>query len=181
MEQQIEEHLPKYRVRPRFQVATSFTLEQLVEKIKISLAKENTPCKGWIHISGHGKLLIPRKHQHYWSPQLSLTIEAVEEGSLLRGLYGPRESVWTLFMFFYFLIAFATVIISIIGLSNLYLGKPGLVLWLVPILILIFLTLFLVAFFGQKLGHDEMVTLHHFLEDATGLIIDEEHQVEVKK
>ncbi len=179
MNQNVEEHLPAYKVRPRFQVATSFSLEQLVEKIQTGLEKEGATCKGWVHKSGYGKLLIHQEDQHYWSPQLSLTLEEAGKGSLLRGVYGPRESVWTMFMFFYFLIAFATVVITIIGLSNVFLGKPGLVLWLVPFLILTFLTLFLVAYIGQKLGHDQMVTLHQFLEETTDLIIDEEHQVEL--
>lgn len=172
-----KEHLPAYRIRPRFRVATDFTSAQLVEKIKSSLDQKNAPCNGWVHISGHGKLFILLEDQHYWSPQLSLTIEQTENGSQLSGLYGPRESVWTMFMFFYFIIAFATVIVSVIGGSNLYLGKSGLVIWLVPLLLLIFLSLFLVAFIGQKLGHDQMVILHQFLEKSTGLVIDEAHQV----
>ncbi len=178
MNQDVEEHLPAYKIRPRFRVATSFSFEQLVAKIQNGLEKEGATCKGWIHISGYGKLLIHEVDQHYWSPQLSLTLEESGKGSLISGVYGPRESVWTMFMFIYFLIAFVTVVIAIIGLSNIFLGKPGLILWLVPFLILSFLTLFLVAFIGQKLGHDQMVTLHQFLEETTGLLIDEEHQVE---
>jgi len=178
MDQNVAEHLPAYKIRPRFRVATSFSLEQLVEKIQTDLEKENASCKGWIHISGYGKLLIHEVDQHYWSPQLSLTLVESGKGSLLSGVYGPRESVWTMFMFIYFLIAFATLVISIIGLSNIFLGKSGLILWLVPFLILTFLSLFLVAFIGQKLGHEQMVILHQFLEKSTGLIIDEEHQVE---
>jgi hypothetical protein len=179
MNQYIKEHLPTCKVRPRFQVATSFSLEQLVEKIQTGLGKEGALCKGWVHISGYGKLLIHQEDQHYWSPQLSLTLEKSGKGSILHGVYDPREAVWTMFMFIYFVIAFATVIISIIGISNLFLGKPGLVLWLVPFLILTFLTLFLFAFIGQRLGHDQMITLHQFLEETTDLIIDEEYQVEV--
>ncbi len=179
MNQNVEEHLPAYKVRPRFQVATSYSLEELVEKIQSGLDKEDAPCKGWVHMSGYGKLLIHKEDQHYWSPQLSLTLEEAGKGSLIRGVYGPREAVWTMFMFIYFVIAFAAVIISIIGMSNLFLGKPGLILWLVPFLILTFLTLFLVAFIGQRLGRDQMVTLHNFLEETTDLVIDEEHQIEV--
>lgn len=167
-----DEHLPPYKVRPRFKIATPFSTEQLVEKIKSGLEKTDAPCQGWVHVAGYGKIFLPKEDQHYWSPQLSLTLEESPEGCLLSGLYGPREAVWTMFMFFYFVIAFAVVVVTGIGFSNLYLGKPGLVLWLVPILVLIFCSLFLVAYAGQKLGHDEMLTLHNFLEESTGLEID---------
>ena len=67
MDQNVEEHLPAYKVRPRFQVATSFSLELLVEEIQTGLEKEGAPCKGWVHVSGYGKLLIHKEDQHYWS------------------------------------------------------------------------------------------------------------------
>jgi hypothetical protein len=107
-----------------------------------------------------------KEHQHYWSPQLTLNIEEAEAGSLVRGLYGPRPSVWTMFIFFYSFIGFATMILSLIGLSLLSLDKDATILWLVPVLILLFMTLYLVAYLGQKFGQRQMIYLHHFLEEC---------------
>ena len=174
MSQPNEDHLPHFRVRPRFQIETPHSIETLVEKIKTGLDKEDSKCNGWVNPTGYGVLFLPQEEQHYWSPQLSLTFEKLENGSLLRGLYGPRPAVWTMFIFFYFVIAFAALILTVIGFSNMYLGKSALILWLVPVLILTFCTLFLVAYLGQKLGHKQMVTLHHFMEESTGLVIQEE-------
>ncbi|MEL6925713.1 MAG: hypothetical protein AAFO94_16835, partial [Bacteroidota bacterium] len=95
---------------------------------------------------------------------LSIAIEPEETGSLLRGLYGPKPAVWTMFVFFYALVGFAVVVVSVIGFANLSIDKSGAILWLVPVLLLIFLSLYLVAYFGQRLGHDQMLTIHHFLE-----------------
>ena len=171
-----EDHLPPYRVRPRFQV-TSPDLPAVVEdKIREGLSEADAPCLGKVY-SGYVSLQLPLEEQHYWSPRLTVTLEELEEGgSLVRGLYGPRPAVWTMFVFFYSLIGFALVIVSIIGFANLSLDKSGAILWLVPILVLAFLSLYLVAYFGQKKGHDEMVVLHTFLEANTGLNIDREHQ-----
>ena len=170
-----EDHLPPYRVRPRFQVLSSDEPEVVEGKIRQGLEMEAAPCQGKVH-SGYVSLYFPFEEQHYWSPRLTVSIEEQEEGSLLRGLYGPRPAVWTMFVFFYSVIAFALVVVSIIGFSSRSLGNPAPILWLVPVLIIAFLSLYLVAYFGQQKGHDEMMVLHTFLEKSTGLNIDRAHQ-----
>ncbi len=166
-----EEHLPAYRVRPRFEVETELSADVLTEKIAAGLAQPNAPCKGRAD-QGYISLYLPQEDQHYWSPRLSITLEDTEKGTLLRGMYGPRPAVWTMFIFFYALIGFAIVVVAIIGLSNLSLDKSAGILWLVPLLVLAFLSLYLVAYFGQKMGHSQMVILHQFVEETTGLTID---------
>ncbi len=74
-----------------------------------------------------------------------------------------------MFVFFYAVIGFAILVISIVGFSNLSLGNPGPILWFLPLLIIVFLSLYFVAHQGQKLGHDQMLLLHDFVEDSTGL------------
>ncbi|MCB0707104.1 MAG: hypothetical protein KDC34_17430 [Saprospiraceae bacterium] len=171
MSQATVEQAVKLRVRPRFQVESPDSTSVLADKIKSALAKDGAACKGRIK-HGYATLAIPHEAQHYWSPQLTLTLEELDNGSLLRGVYAPRPAVWTMFVFFYAVIAFAVLVISIVGLSSVSLGNSGAILWFVPVLILLFLSLYLVAFFGQKLGHDQMVILHNFIEESTGLSID---------
>ncbi len=165
-----EDHLSLQEIRPRFRVESSHSVADLTDKINVSLKKENASCIGEVD-SGHGTLFIPKKEQHYWSPQLTLTLENTDNGSLLRGMYGPRPTVWTMFIFFYFLIGLATSIVVVVGLSFISLGKSGTILWLAPVLILIFLSLYLVAHFGKKMGKSQIAVLHKFLEGSTGLSI----------
>lgn len=155
----------RYQVRPRFKIETSYTSEQLLDRIKQALDKESATCTGQVH-SQYATIYIPHKDQHYWSPQLSLSVEETESGCTLRGLYGPRPVVWTMFIFFYSLIGVAILFIGVIGLSYLSLGKSTSMLWFIPVLVVIFLTLWLVAHFGQKLGHNQMVILHTFIENS---------------
>ena len=165
MSQAPEDHLPPYRVRPRFQIDTAYSMEVLTEKINAALAGENAPCRGQAK-HGYATLYLPKVEQHYWSPQLTLSYEESEKGTLIRGLYGPRPAVWTMFIFFYSLIAFAFIVISVIGFSNFSLGHSASILFVVPILFMTFLTLYFVAYCGQRLGHDQMLTLHGFLEET---------------
>ena len=164
-------HLPHYRVRPRFKVNVPLSIEELSGKIELALNQADATCIGKAK-PGYITLYVPKKDQHYWSPQLNLTMEENENGCSLRGLYCPRPAVWTLFIFFYSAIGFATLIIAMVGLSRISLDKSGTILWLVPLLLLIIGSLWLVSYYGQKLGEDQMITLHHFLEESTGLNLD---------
>ena len=142
---------PPFKVRPRFKVQTSYTAEELVNRIKEALDQENAICQGGVHVMG-GTISIPMEDRHYWSPQLSLSFEETDNGTILRGLYGPRPAVWGMFVFFYAIIGVTTMIVATIGFSKLSLGGSGSLLWLVPVLLLIFLSLYLVSYTGQKVG-----------------------------
>lgn len=165
-----EDHFKGYQVRPRFKIETSYSADQVVDKINKALEKPNIFCQGQVH-ARYATIYISPGDQHYWSPQLSLSIEETEDGSIVRGLYGPRPVVWTMFIFFYSIIGVAILFIGVMGLSYLAIGKPATILWLVPIFLMIFLTLFLVAYFGQKLGQRQMLILHRFIEDCMGFTI----------
>ena len=161
------DHISFKRIRPRVRFVSSLTSDQFLQTIKEHLSKPEVECQGEA-ISGFVTIYPLKEEQHYWSPQLTLTIEEMESGSLVRGLYGPKPSVWTMFMFFYSFIAFLTMIAVLISLSYWSLGQESLIFWSVPALILLFLSLYLVAYLGQKFGHKQMVYVHKFLEDCVG-------------
>lgn len=159
-----------YRVRPRFKIESDYSVDTLKKKLQDGLQQEQATCTGIVN-DGYVTIYIPHEDQHYWSPQLNLTFEETEKGSLIRGLYGPRPVVWTMFVFFYSVIALAVLFIGVLGLSYAMLGKSTVILWLEPVLILIFLSLYLVAHFGQKLGEKQMIILHDFIVKCTDLVI----------
>jgi hypothetical protein len=166
----LEHPVAGYKVRPRFKIETNYSVAALKKKLHDGLQHHDATCIGIVN-PGYATLYIPRNDQHYWSPQLNLTFEETEKGSVLRGLYGPRPVVWTMFVFFYALIGIAVLFIGVLGLSYLMLDKPATILWLVPLLILIFFSLYLVAHFGQKLGEKQMIILHDFTVQCTELVI----------
>lgn len=159
-----------YKVRPRFKIETNYSAEELKKKLQEGLRHDDATCIGIVN-PGYATLYIPRNDQHYWSPQLNLTFEETEKGCVLRGLYSPRPTVWTMFVFFYAIIGLAVLFIGVLGLSYLMLDKPAGILWLVPVLSLIFLSLYLVAHFRQKLGEKQMIVLHDFTVRCTDLVI----------
>ncbi len=155
----------KLRIRPRFRKEVADAPETVKGKIKSALDSDHAKCKGTI-VDNHMILLIPQNQQHYWSPQLTLELESVNEGSLIRGLYGPKPGVWTMFVFFYSAIGFLTLMGSIFGLSQMMLKLNPYGLWSVPIGGFLLIGLFITSKFGQRLGHDQMHQLKDFLDDA---------------
>lgn len=159
----MEQHIKFKRIRPRIYVETDLSVQEINLRIKDYLNKGECRCGGE-STEGYATFWPPENEQHFWSPQLTITLDTEESLTKVRGLYGPKPSVWTMFVFFYAVIAFAILIVSMIGLSFWSLGQPATVLWFVPILTLVFLSLYLVAYSGQKLGHRQMTNLHRALE-----------------
>ena len=168
MSQNSEDHFPAYRVRPRFRISVSSNENEIVENINKGLSEQNAKCIG--STSSHFiSPQIPIMDQHYWSPQLSITISTENEESILRGVYGPRPAVWTMFIFFYTVIGLALLVVTVIGLSTMTLDKGTSIFWWIPVLLFVFLSLYLVVYFGQKMGHNQMITLQTFFEETTGI------------
>lgn len=165
------EHIQFHRIRPRIHLETGYSPDELRDMLSRKLKQPETNIEGTV-LTNYIYIEPTKKEQHYWSPQLTITIEKTDSGSLLRGLYGPKPSVWTMFVFFYSIIGFATLIVSMIGLSYWALNKGTTILWLVPLLIMVFLTLYLVAYLGQKFGQRQMIHLHRFMEECLGKRIE---------
>lgn len=153
------------RIRPRFQKQLSGPPEYVADLIEQAMSKQDLD----LHISrrpGHIILSVGDEERHYWSPQLDLSLERNEEGTLIRGLYGPNGQVWTLFLFGYGSIAVLSMFILIIGGSRYMLDLPSGILWLLPVLGGLALLLYFFGQFGQKLGAEQTFLLHHFFEDT---------------
>ncbi len=151
-------------IRPRFQLTIPLPQEEIIERFRKAL-EEQEVIEGSI-IDHHIVLRIPVEQQHYWSPQLSLTLEDEGETTLLRGLFGPRPSVWLLFVFLYSSIGAISLFIAITGFSQLSLGMAAPALWALPVAALLALGLFLVAKTGERLGKDEMHQLQNFMQEV---------------
>lgn len=162
-----EDHVPinPFEVRPRFELLSARSSADIDERFVTALEQEGTVIQGKTR-RGYASLQPPADILHYWSPHVSITYEDTEEGTLIRGLYGPSPSVWTMFIFFYALIGMAILIITVIGLANLSIDNSGAILWALPVLVFLFFTLYIVSYTGQRKGHDQVEALHRFIESC---------------
>lgn len=155
--------MSSFRIRPRFKHLVREDQHAVEQKILSALQVEMPVCESDFR-SGYINLRIPQSEIHYWSPQLTLTFESTEEGTVIRGLYGPAPNVWTLFFFGYAAVGVLSLVIGMWGFARYSLGLGAGILWLLPVLGGVGAALYLIAQFGQKLGAEQMYRLHHFYE-----------------
>ncbi len=161
-----------FHVRPRFKRIIPHSPGEIEDRISMALKGPDTTCKGNV-IPGHATIKIPQEQRHYWSPQLQLSFEETDEGTVLRGLFGPQPHVWTMFVLFYSVIGFAILVLLVLGMSYMSLGKSAQILWGVPVLLAVFLTLYLVAYFGQRRSRHQLHVLNNFILAALNLEVEE--------
>lgn len=161
------------RIRPRFKIISKRTTEEIREHFKNKLAAEFNSYEGRI-LDNYIVIKVNQEEQHFWSPQLGLSLDDDGEDTLVRGLYGPNPSVWLMFTFGHIAISVAAVFILIVGLSNMSLGLSSMILWSLPVLAVISLVMYLIARAGRKLGEEQLFDLHHFFEQHFGekVVID---------
>jgi hypothetical protein len=152
-------------IRPRFNAMSELTVEEIQLKINNYLKNNPSNCYGKINY-GFGSIHLPEKEQHYWSPQLTISLEKTEEGTEIRGLYGPKASIWTMFVFFYSIIGFGFIIFLIVGLSHISLEKESTIIWLSPLMLILFFSIYLTSYFGKKKGTPQLIKLESFIEAA---------------
>lgn len=157
-------------VRPRFKAKYKMKPEEVGEAVRSYLATLDCGCSA--RILPHFIVMnICAHNQHFWSPQLSISFEADEEDpsfTIIRGLYGPNPTVWAFFFYGYAALALIGTFLGMYGLSLYSLDKDATILWVIPILAVLALALYIIAQLGQKIGAEQMFTLHHFFEESIG-------------
>ena len=157
--------MSSFRIRPRFKVLVDLNINQIQNKINNELKKTDNNFSANIN-NAFITLMLPENEIEYWSPQLRLTLEKNENGTLIRGLYGPKPSIWALFFYCYAAFGILGFFAGIYGLVQLSLKMPAPVLWTLPVLAICSVILYLFSQTGQKLGAQQMFSLHNFFESA---------------
>ncbi len=157
--------MSSFRIRPRFKEELPIHAKSYVSKLKAAI-DESEDFTGLVS-ENYAVIKIPQAERHYWSPQLALTIEPYEEKEavFVRGLYGPKPSVWAIFFMAYAAIGTLCLFMGVYGLSQVMLSKPAPILWGIPAMGTIAIILYLVAQAGQKVGAEQMFRIHHFYEN----------------
>lgn len=154
-------------LRPRFQINLKEEREQVISIFKNTFKETSCKYTGKV-VDGHIVIDIPKEENHFWSPQLHIEIEKVNEtSSLLKGLFGPKPQVWTLFMFIHFGVA----MLFIGFLIRLYVQwtlKIDLTISFVIIICLpiIWFILYFLGRIGKSTGNNQMQELHDFMESV---------------
>lgn len=149
-------------MRPRFDVKTALTPEDVVQRLRLVVDHRPGPIVGTF-AGHHAELMLDDSVRHYWSPRLSLEIEpAAEGGSVIHALLGPHPSVWTMFAFIYVTMVFSAVLCFVFGVSQWMADEHACGLWGLPMTAVVVLVMYAVSQVGQSLARDQI----HQLQDS---------------
>ena len=154
-------------LRPRFKFNVEHDNEILLKLFDDT--KETQTDFIVTRVDDHVFIKIPKVKQHFWSPQLHLEINKNEtsNSSTIYGLFGPNPTVWTLFMFFHFIVIGLFLGFGIWTYTSWSLGTNySLQLFMTLFMIIIWFVLYFGGRIGKKTGTDEMFLLHHFMRDT---------------
>lgn len=163
--------MPQIAVRPRFKKLSPLKRETLELLIKEQLQKTDSPCTGHF-VDGFIVLRIPKHERHLWSPELSLSFEQREDGTLIRGLYGPDPALWAFFFYGRAFTILVATFISVGMFSEWWLNKELKYALPFTLSLVAGAVLYAMAQIGRKLGEPQTHTIHTFIEDCLGQYVE---------
>lgn len=155
------------RVRPRFKHQVNGSAKEIHDKLVEGFKKH----ADLVHIIERRHLIVVEFNEdvrHYWSPQLQLSVEETEDGTEVRGLYGPHPNVWSIFFYGYAAMGVLGTFLAIIGISQAMIQQKYWAFYAMGACGIIAIVLYFVAQFGQKIGAEQTFDLHHMFKEILG-------------
>lgn len=148
-------------LRPRFQLELAKTKEEALESLKKSEADPFLVKR----IDEHIFIKFNQKENHFWSPQLHLEVEEIDEKNCrIFGVFGPNPALWTFFMFLHFSVVTVFVILGIWAYSIASLGKSySIQIGIMIIMLVLWITFYIFGRIGKQKGKPQMEFLHEFV------------------
>ena len=159
-----DNQLNKLLLKPRFVIEHKESKNKILKKFKDAFELGSSNFRGKV-VGSHIVIDVAKSDEHFWSPQLQIEIDNSEDGtSIINGLFGPKPTLWTLFMFIHFGIALAFAVFITMFYTDRSLGKNyslSLILTIsMPILWVLF---YIFGRLGKKKGYAQMVGLDAFM------------------
>lgn len=154
------------KIKPRFKLESPESQEDLMALILSEAEKDDT--LRFSSFLNQIKLKLPAKDQHYWSPVLSLSFDwdKYDNKLFVRGVIGPNDKVWTMFMFFYIGIIMIGLFGGIWALTKWQVNDDMSLIWIIPASIFIFGSIFSTVKYGKRKAHTQMLHLLRFLRKS---------------
>lgn len=150
-------------LRPRFKMELKQNNQTVLQQFEAckSSQKEFVVSR----VNDHVFIRIPKHKQHFWTPELHLEINEIDDkSSMLHGLFGPKPSIWTMFMFFHFIVAGIFIAFGIWAYSNWTLETDYFMqLIVVFMMVFIWFVLYFAGRLGRASGKPEMQQLYNFM------------------
>lgn len=162
----MNENLNEVVLRPRFKIELNKSHTSVLEAFEAKRLDQKQFIVS--RVDDHVFIKLPKAQQQFWSPQLHLEINALENNkSQLYGLFGPNPTVWTLFMFLHFLVAGLFIAFCIWAYSNYALKVDyQLQVWGIVGMIILWFLLYFSGRLSKTSNQKEMTTLYTFMSSV---------------
>lgn len=167
MNKPIHDHqINRILLKPRFKIEIEENKKVILDKFKFGLKNKYYKYNSTI-VDHHIIVDIPLEEEHFWSPQLHIEIEKINDNkSNIRGLLSPKPKVWTFFMFLHFVVAICFFVFFVMFYSKWSLNQDFYFSMIMCIVLpILWVTLYFSGQMGKKLGYDQMVELHDMVQD----------------
>jgi len=154
------------KIKPRFKLESPESKQDMMALI-LAEAKKDDTVRSSSH-THHIGIQCPAEHQHYWSPVMNLSFDwdDFDNKLYIRGVIGPNDKVWTMFMFFYIGIIMIGLFGGIWALTKWQVHDDASLLFIIPLSIFIFGSIFSTVKYGKRKAHTQMIHLLRFLRKA---------------
>ncbi|WP_028283776.1 hypothetical protein [Olleya marilimosa] len=162
----MNENLNEVVLRPRFKIELNKSHTSVLEAFEAKRLDQKQFIVS--RVDDHVFIKLPKAQQQFWSPQLHLEINALENNkSQLYGLFGPNPTVWTLFMFLHFLVAGLFIAFCIWAYSNYALKVDyQLQVWGIVGMIILWFLLYFSGRLSKTSNQKEMTALYTFMSSV---------------
>lgn len=162
----MNENLNEVVLRPRFKIELNKQHTRVLDAFEAKRHDQSLFIVS--RIDDHVFIKLPKAQQHFWSPQLHLEINDLENNkSQLYGLFGPNPTVWTLFMFLHFIVAGFFIAFCIWAYSNYALKVDyQLQVWGIVGTTLLWFILYFAGRMSKTSNQTEMTALYTFMSSV---------------
>ncbi len=156
-------------LRPRFEKHVSKPMETILEDAK--KLKEEVKEDYRVKISDHHIFFfITLAKRKYYSPHLHVELtEEADKTTMVKGLFGPDQTVWTMFMFLHFIIAGIFLVFAMFAYSDWMLKQS---VWLDFTIMGIMVVLWFVLYFQARINRKKCMPQMHKLEGLMNRLIE---------
>ena len=155
-------------LRPKFEVESKKTVAEILERAKTLKSELKSDYQIKI-IDEHLYFYFSKEKRKYYSPFLHLELEANEGKTTVKGLFGPEQLLWTLFMFLHFIVAGLFLVFAMMAYTHWSL-KQSVVLDVVVMtfMVVFWILLYVIARINREKGVPQM----HELEDLMHKVLE---------
>ncbi|MET2986111.1 GTP-binding protein [Aureibaculum conchae] len=153
-------------LKPRFREELKESKTAVLNKFEAVFAKKEYKFKTKL-VGNHIVIDVPKEEDHFWSPQLQIEIVEEDDKTILKGLFGPKPQVWTLFMFFHFAVALAFIIFLIMAYTQFSLEQEyQFAMYMCIAMPIIWVLFYVFGQLGKKKGYNQMVEMDEFVKET---------------